>query len=277
MVVSAIGHQLVTLLHQSRTQGTGIGLDLLGILLECWACDLLQLSGNTSNLVLVGTTLKSREHSKVDLLGESGWGSIRTLGLAAEDHAGARTTQTLVGGGGDHITVLEGIVLLASRHQTTDMGNVSQQQSTTVVSCLTEAVELDLTWVRTGASDQHLRTEGQRELVKLVVVDVPILIHVVRQRLKVDGGCRDLLPGSSVIPVRQMSTVRQVKTHDTVVRVQKTSENRKVGRTSGVWLNIDSPLLRVQAVCGQRTLLAQVLDLIDELVSTIVTSTTLTL
>ena len=38
---------------------------------------------------------------------------------AEEDHARAGATEGLVGGGGHHVTVLEGLVRLLSRHQAT--------------------------------------------------------------------------------------------------------------------------------------------------------------
>jgi hypothetical protein len=56
------------------------------------------------------------------------------------------------------------------------------------------------------------------------------------------------------------------------VRPQQTSVYGEVGRRAGVRLDIDAPFLRIQAVSLQGALLAECLDLIDNLISSIVTS-----
>ena len=67
----------------------------------------------------------------------------------------------------------------------------------------------------------HLWTEHQSHTLELIIVDQTRGgIDVVRKRLKVDGGGRDLLLGS-VVPVRQVTTRRKVQTHDAVVRLQE--------------------------------------------------------
>jgi hypothetical protein len=57
-------------------------------------------------------------------------------------------------------------------------------------------------------------------------------IELVRQRLKVNGGGRDLLSAGGVVAVREMATGGQVKPHDTVMRVQQGSVHREVGRAA---------------------------------------------
>eukprot|EP00971_Amphidinium_carterae_P273991 5438019-Amphidinium_carterae.1 len=45
------------------------------------------------------------------------------------------------------------------------------------------------------------------------------------------------------LAVRQVTTTGQIKAHDPCVWWQERSVHGKVGRTAGVWLNVDTPLL----------------------------------
>ena len=49
MVVGSTSLQLVSVLDESITEGTGVGNDLLGIDLELWLSDLVQGSGDGSD------------------------------------------------------------------------------------------------------------------------------------------------------------------------------------------------------------------------------------
>ena len=70
--------------------------------------------------------------------------------------------------------------------------------------------------------------------------------------------------------VRQMTAGGQVQTHDTAAGTQQTRVHGQVGRRAGVGLHVHAPLLRVQMVSLEGTGLAQLLDLVDELVTTVV-------
>ena len=78
--------------------------------------DLLKLSRDARDLVLVRSTLKSWEDSLIDLRPEA------ACVLAVENHAGARAAERLVGGGGDNIADLERIGRFLRRNQTRDVG-----------------------------------------------------------------------------------------------------------------------------------------------------------
>mmetsp|Transcript_60871 Transcript_60871/g.98573 ORF Transcript_60871/g.98573 Transcript_60871/m.98573 type:complete len:323 (+) Transcript_60871:181-1149(+) len=75
----------------------------------------------------------------------------------------------------------------------------------------------------------------------------------------------------------QVSSARQIKAHDPGMRLQQGSVNGKVGRTAGVRLHVDTPFLVVQAKGLQRAGLAEVLDLVDDLVAAVVASSGLAL
>jgi hypothetical protein len=74
-----------------------------------------------------------------------------------------------------------------------------------------------------------------------------------------------------------MSTVRQVKTHEPVVRPHDCLVNLQVGRATTQALNVDTPLLRVEAECRESTSLAQKLNGVNVLVSAVVAGTGVTL
>ena len=57
--------------------------------------------------------------------------SVRVL---EEDHAGTWTSQGLVGGGRDHIAVLERTGMFSGRHKATDVSNVCHQNGTHLVN-----------------------------------------------------------------------------------------------------------------------------------------------
>ena len=71
----------------------------------------------------------------------------------------------------------------------------------------------------------------------------------------------------------QMTTVRQVKTHQAVVWSHESLVDLKIGGTAAQALNIDTPLLRVDVEGLEGSCLAKELNLIDVLVATIVSGT----
>ena len=74
--------------------------------------------------MLVGATLKGREHGIVDL------GLKATGVLPEEDDTSPGATEGLVGGGGNNISVLEGVRSLLGSDETTEMGHIHHQQGT---------------------------------------------------------------------------------------------------------------------------------------------------
>ena len=70
-----------------------------------------------------------------------------------------------------------------------------------------------------------------------------------------------------------LSSIRQIKAHESIVGLQQACEDSKVGWTARVWLHVHAPLGRVQPEGLQRPLLAQSLHLVNERVATIVPET----
>ena len=69
--------------------------------------------------------------------------------------------------------------------------------------------------------------------------------------------------------VGQVTTVCEGKTHDSIAGLQKGSEDGHVSRRTGQRLHVDVPLFSVEAVGLEGSLLAQELDLVDVLISTV--------
>lgn len=63
-------------------------------------------------------------------------GAVRLGAFAEEDETSTGTTQSLVGGGGDNVAVLEGVVALLRCDETADVRNVGHQIGILFVSNL---------------------------------------------------------------------------------------------------------------------------------------------
>lgn len=87
--------------------------------------------------------LEHGEDGKVDLVLKA------AVVLAEKDHAGARAAHGLVGGGGDHVAELKGVVGLLRGHQTANVGHVAHQQRTAGVRNLAEGLVVPV--ARVGA------------------------------------------------------------------------------------------------------------------------------
>lgn len=81
-----------------------------------------------------------------------------------------------------------------------------------------------------------------------------------------------LLALGGLIAVAQMTTVGEVKTHETAMRRHECLINLEVGRATAQALDVDTPLLRVEVEGLEGALLAEQLNLVDELITTVVAS-----
>lgn len=274
VVVRAIGDDLVSLLEQSGGKGLGVGNDLLGVQLELGAGSLLEGDGNTGNSVVVGTSLDGGEDSLVDTALEIL--TLLDLGilvLAEEDQTGTGATEGLVGGGGDNIAVFEGRLGLLSGNETGDVGHVGHEVGTVLVGDLAEAGIVPLTGVGRGTADENLGAEELGVLLESVKInETGGHIDLVGHGLEVDRGGRDLLLGG-LVTVGQVSTGGEVETHDAVLGLDHGGQGSEVGSRSRVRLDVDTPLLSRETEGLEGTLAAEVLDLVDVLVTTVVTGT----
>lgn len=272
VVIGSIGLELVVVAGQDLGEGSGVGNDLLGVSLERGVGGLLESNGDTGNGVVVGTSLASRENGLVDPLLEVGF-----LVLSEEDHTGSGTTQGLVGGGGDYITVVERRALLTGGDETGDVGHVAHEVRLVGVGNLSKPGVVPVSRVSGSTTHDESRLVEVGVGVQLLIVNqVSLGVDSVRERLKVDGRRGNLLLGG-VVTMGQVTTIGETETHDSVLRVNERSKGSKVGSRSRVGLDVDTPDLGVQVESLQGTLSAQVFEDVNVLVSSIVSGTRKTL
>jgi hypothetical protein len=70
--------------------------------------------------------------------------------------------------------------------------------------------------------------------------------------------------------VGEMPARREVESHDTIVWAEKCGVDGEVRWRSTVRLDVDAPLSRIAAICLKRSGHAEVFDLIDVLVTTVI-------
>lgn len=277
--VSAVRDKLVTKLLELVLDSLGVLNDLPLVSLEFWGGSLLESNSEGSDGVVVGTTLVTREDGEVDGVLEivkcllAGLGISAADTLAEEDHGTTRSAKGLVSGGCNDIGVVERSLDDTGGDQTGDVGHVNDEISADRVSDLTHAGIVDLSAVGRSTGDENLGAEKTSSLLELVVVDDAGLdVHPVGHGLEVCGDGRDLL-GRSLVTVTQVTTVREIKAHQSSVDRSKSLVDLQVGRAATQALNVDTPLGRVKVEGLQCTVLAEDLDLVNVLVSTVVPST----
>lgn len=200
VVVGTTSNESVTALDKLLADGLGVLLDLLLVLLELRSLGLLQGDCESSNGVVVRTTLVTGEDGEVDwafevvksldLLATLHLGLADTL--AEEDHGTTGTTERLVGGGGDNVGVLERRVHDASGDETGNVSHVDHHVAANLVANLAEPLVVHLTAVGRGTGDDDLGPVHEGILLELLVVDdAGLEVDAVRESLEVGGNGRD--------------------------------------------------------------------------------------
>lgn len=163
VTVSSARDESVTESLEFRFASFGVLDDLLLVLLELWSEGLAKSNGESGDGVVVRTTLVTREDTEVDSVLEP-VESLLTLSinrpdtLSVEDHSTTRTSQALVGGSSDNISVFERRWDHTGSDQTGDVGHVNDKVSSNGVSDLTHSSVVDETAVGTGSGNQDLWT-----------------------------------------------------------------------------------------------------------------------
>lgn len=302
VAVSAISNELVAELLELDLQGLGVGDNLLLVGLELRGLSLLEGNSQSSDGVVVRTTLVAREDGEVDRLLKVVEGLLASLGvnradtLSEEDHGSSRTTEGLVSGGGDDISPLEGRRNGLSSDKTRDVSHINNQVGADGISNLAHALVVDQTAVSGGTGNEDLGAVQDSVLLELVVVDDTSLeVDTVGHGLEVGRDSGDpngrllvkepspsyavqsfvysLLSLGGLVAVAQVATVGQVETHETAVGRHDSLVDLQVGRAAAEALDVDTPLLVVEVEGIESTALAEQLDLVNVLVATIVTST----
>ena len=143
-------------------QGDGILFDLMSIHFELGCVYFLELRGNGSNLVFVGSTLQGVKDGLID------FGFKVTVVLAEKDHACARTTERFVCSGGDDIAVRKGIIDLLGGDQSRRVCHVHHEETAIGVGDFAESLVVIVTRVRRATSNDHGWFEESRISFQLV-------------------------------------------------------------------------------------------------------------
>ncbi len=265
MGIGTTRDELIALGDEAFRESLGVGDDLLGIGMVLGGGDLLHLHCDGSDLVVVGTTLATGEHGLRDLVLEI------TGVLSEEDDARARTAESLVGGGGNNISVVEGVVHQLGSDQAGEVGHVAHQDRANLIGDRAHGDVVPIASIGRAAADDELGAESLGGLAELDIVnEAGGGVDLVRERLEVDGGGGDLL-GGGVEAVGEVTARGEIETHDAVVGLEETSVDLEVGGRSGVGLDVHTPLGGIQTKGLERARNAEVLNHVDVLVATIVT------
>lgn len=190
-----------------------------------------------STYVVVGSTLTSGEDGSVDSSFQIG-----LLVLSEEDDTSSGSSESLVGGRSDDVTVLEWRSLLTGSDKTRNVSHVTEEVSSLPIGNLSQSSIVPVSGVGGSSADQQPRFEEVGVGLELRVVDdTGGGVDSVRERLEVDGRSGNLLLGS-VVTVSQMSSIGKTETHDSVLGLDESGERGKAGRVS-----VDCAVMNVMA------------------------------
>lgn len=192
MAVGTVRDELVAESLELNLKSLGVLDNLLLVLAELRSGGLLEGDSQSSDGVVVGTTLVTREDGEVDRTLKiihdvlAGLGVSAAHALAEEDHGTTGTTERLVGGGGNHIGVLEGRRNDTGSNQTGDVSHVDNQVGANLVGNLAHTGVVNETAVGRSTSNQALGTvELSVGLEGIVVNDAGLSVDPVGEGLKV--------------------------------------------------------------------------------------------
>ena len=176
---------------------------------------------------------------------------------------GARSAQRLVGRRRDDVRNADGAGVDTGRDEAGEVRHVDDQLGAHDVGDLTERVEVVVAGVRARSDHDDLGHDRPRHLLDLVHVDAavlladPVLVEVVEAAREVD-----------LVPVGQVTAVREGQPHRLVARLHQRGIRRLVGGRAGVRLHVDVNGARTEQLLGAFD--REDLDLVHDLTSTVV-------
>ena len=175
--------------------------------------------------MLKRTTLGTREHSLIEALGE--------FGITAQDQTTTRTSQCLVGGGGDHITVGNWAGMHTCCHQPGNVRHIGEQEGTHFIRNGTESREIDGAGIGRITADDQLGLVFERQLANR--------LHIQALRLLIDAVLNNVEPLATHVhrrTVGEVTSMAEVHAHDRVAWLQEGQEHGEVGLSAAMGLNI---------------------------------------
>src|SRR5690606_4858489 len=254
VVLGATGDHVETALDEHFGHGLGVLHHLLLVGLEFGLQGFLEAHGLGDDHVLQRATLGAREHGGVQLL-------LDFLVGAGQDQAAARTTQGLVGGGGDHVGERHRVRVHAGGNQTGHVSHVDEQVGTDLVGDGAEAREVEDLRVGAETGDDHFWLVLDSQALDFVVVDQAGVGDAVLH------GVVDLAGEVAAGAGGQVAAVGQAHAQYGVARLDQRLEHGGVGLRAGVRLDV--------GVIGAEQLLGavdgQLLDDVDVLAAAVIT------
>jgi len=169
------------------------------------------------------------------------------------------------------ISVFKGIVLEAGRNKAANVTNIGEKVGSNTIANLTEAVVLNLARISRCSSDDKVRLKLLSLAHQSFIIDEHgFLVAMVLLRLPEEGGGGNLAC-RGVEAMGQVTSLGERHAHQTLAGWNKRGVNSEVSGTAREGLNIASPLVLIESVGLESAFLRQKLDLVNELVSTVVT------
>mmetsp|Transcript_19357 Transcript_19357/g.51379 ORF Transcript_19357/g.51379 Transcript_19357/m.51379 type:complete len:382 (+) Transcript_19357:191-1336(+) len=180
VVFRAAGLERVALGDEEVGECRAVGLHLHDVRLEFRGHGFLEGDAERRDGVVVGAALAAREDGLLDavlvVVVLRGGGFVAGGGgagaAAVEDEALARPAEGFVGGGGDDVAELEGVLELLGGDEARDVGHVAVEDGADLVGDGAEPRVVEVAGVRGGAADEELGAEKCGEGFEVVVVDV---------------------------------------------------------------------------------------------------------
>ena len=226
VVVGAAGHEPRASPDEPLGQGSGVGDDPAGVVLEIGLAGFGEGHGLGRHHVRQRSTQDHRA-TPVDELGVVG---------VAQDEPAPRPTQRLVRGGRDDLGVGDR-VLVADEHlacdQPGEVRHVDHQIGADRIGDLAEAAEVPDARIGGAAGDDQLRLRLLGGALDLVVVE-----ELVVAADAVGGNLEPLARQVDRRAVREVAARSEVEPHERIARLQERQEDRLIHLAAGVRLDV---------------------------------------
>ena len=247
MITGSSCNQSIAPFDQLRGHSLGVCKDLSLVLLKFCCIYCLQVCCDSANLLVVWTSLETRENCVVNFLRQV------TRIFSWKNYAGSGTLQWLVSCCHDNVGVLKRSVLEPRCYKTTNMADISEKICADAITYLSEAIVLNFPWVcRRSCNNKFGLKLLSIAHQSFIVNQSGLLVATVLLRLPKKRGCRHLARWGEKT-VRQMASFSQHHTHQTLARRNQSCVNSEVRRTARKSLNIAPPLVFVKTICRERT------------------------
>ena len=128
------------------------------------------------------------------------------------DQAASWTTQCLVCGGGNNISVQNRVLMQASCNQTSDMSHIDKEISADFMRNLSKFIKADFSWICRSAGNDHFWFVFQSELTNFIVVDSFCVIQAIWDKVIICTGDIDWAA------VGQMTAMSEVESQNGISR-----------------------------------------------------------